>query len=413
MNPRLHEEFVALSALFYSGEITEEEWALLQVHLAYCDACRKNFEQYREISEIVVPQMAAAAADVADLPRESESSLFDAERRLMEKIRSSERQPRQTGEAKQTWSKAIGALAAIFILVAALAYWSLNHKSSKRETATSSSGPFHPHAQTQPSDQTLQTELKTSQQEVLRLREKNAALESRISQLSPAIVMLQGRIQAEETESQQASIEKEAATNQLEAAQNELQDLHLKLSSAESVRDEQSRRVADLESNIRALNVSLEETHDALSDRDRMLSLDKDFLSHDRDIRDLIGARDLYIADIFDTNEKGKTVKPFGRLFYTRDRSLVLYGFDLDKQPGLKEAAAFQAWGTGIDQKPVNLGLFYQDENHKRWVVRFNDAKTLARLNTVFVTVEPPGGSDKPTGKRLLYAILQIQPNHP
>jgi hypothetical protein len=29
------------------------------------------------------------------------------------------------------------------------------------------------------------------------------------------------------------------------------------------------------------------------------------------------------------------------------------------------------------------------------------------------VTVEPPGGSNSPTGKQLLRAYLQIQPNHP
>jgi hypothetical protein len=31
----------------------------------------------------------------------------------------------------------------------------------------------------------------------------------------------------------------------------------------------------------------------------------------------------------------------------------------------------------------------------------------------VFVTVEPPGGSPKPTGQKLLYAYLNGQPNHP
>jgi hypothetical protein len=31
VNPRFHEEFVTLCALFYSDEISDEEWALLQV----------------------------------------------------------------------------------------------------------------------------------------------------------------------------------------------------------------------------------------------------------------------------------------------------------------------------------------------------------------------------------------------
>jgi hypothetical protein len=38
----------ALSTLFYSGEISEEEWALLQVQLAYCDDCHQSFLQYQQ-----------------------------------------------------------------------------------------------------------------------------------------------------------------------------------------------------------------------------------------------------------------------------------------------------------------------------------------------------------------------------
>jgi hypothetical protein len=63
VTPRFHEEFVALCALFYSGEISDEEWALLQVHMAYCDSCRLKFEQYQEIHTSVIPSMAAAAAE--------------------------------------------------------------------------------------------------------------------------------------------------------------------------------------------------------------------------------------------------------------------------------------------------------------------------------------------------------------
>ena len=62
MNPHFHDEFVALSALYHSGEISEEEWALLQIHMAYCDSCRERFEQYQQIASDVIPAMAAVAA---------------------------------------------------------------------------------------------------------------------------------------------------------------------------------------------------------------------------------------------------------------------------------------------------------------------------------------------------------------
>jgi anti-sigma-K factor RskA len=103
-------------------------------------------------------------------------------------------------------------------------------------------------------------------------------------------------------------------------------------------------------------------------------------------------------------------------VFYTKDKSLVFYGYDLDQRGGVNQASAFQAWGrSGTDrQRDISLGLLYQDDaNQKRWVLKFNDAKTIARIDAVFVTVEPRGGSAKPSGKPLLFAYLRLDPNHP
>jgi hypothetical protein len=61
-----------------------------------------------------------------------------------------------------------------------------------------------------------------------------------------------------------------------------------------------------------------------------------------------------------------------------------------------------------------SLGLLYKDDaNQKRWVLKFNDAKTISQIDAVFVTVEPEGGSVKPSGKPLLFTYLRLDPNHP
>ena len=87
MNPQFHDEFVALCALYYSGEISEEEWALLQIHMGYCDACHERFLEFQQITSDVIPAMAAAAASECDnTPRESVKSLEDAEKRLMSRF---------------------------------------------------------------------------------------------------------------------------------------------------------------------------------------------------------------------------------------------------------------------------------------------------------------------------------------
>jgi hypothetical protein len=103
-------------------------------------------------------------------------------------------------------------------------------------------------------------------------------------------------------------------------------------------------------------------------------------------------------------------------VFYTKEKSLIFYAYDLDQQSGLSKASTFQAWGQrGSDRsQALNLGIFYQDNAAKnRWVLKCNDPAALAQIDTVFVTVEPNGGSRKPSNKALLFAYLRFEPNHP
>jgi len=61
-----------------------------------------------------------------------------------------------------------------------------------------------------------------------------------------------------------------------------------------------------------------------------------------------------------------------------------------------------------------NLGVFYIDDHaQKRWVLKVDDPARLSAINSVFVTVEPLGGVNRPTGKKLLYAYLGTHANHP
>jgi len=39
--------------------------------------------------------------------------------------------------------------------------------------------------------------------------------------------------------------------------------------------------------------------------------------------------------------------------------------------------------------------------------------EALAQIDAVFVTIEPNGGSHKPSSKPLLFAYLKVNPNHP
>jgi predicted nucleic acid-binding Zn-ribbon protein len=409
VNPQWHDEFVALCALFPSGELTEEEWALLQVHLAYCDSCRVAFDEYQQIATDVVPVMAASAASESNgTSRPTSFSMEAAEQRLMGRLDSMPVDQVSAPSRQLPWKISAGVLAACVTLAAALT--GLHFYRSKAERAAQPSTVARveaPKPVTALGDETkLRSELEQTQQRIAELQQQVNQAKDNFQQSNAAVTRMQQQIEAETGERKTTSDERDQLRQQLAAAQSEAQSLRDKTAATSTVAAQQIARTSALEARLRDADAALE-------DKDRMLALDKEFLAHDREIRDLIGARDLYIADIYDVAQNGKTNKPFGRIFYTKDKSLVFYGYDLDKQSGLKQSVAFQAWGSGDDKQDVSLGLFYQDDTHKRWVLRFNDTKTLAHLNKVFVTAEPQGGSAKPTGKPLLLAYLQIQPNHP
>lgn len=122
------------------------------------------------------------------------------------------------------------------------------------------------------------------------------------------------------------------------------------------------------------------------------------------------------VAEVNDVGRDAKTQEPFGRVFFTKGKSLIFYAYDLDRQDGQRKPNTFQAWGRRGHSfsQALPLGIMYLDSSAKRrWVLRLDDPSTLAKIDAVFVTVEPSGGSEKPTGKPLLFAYLKIEPNHP
>jgi len=410
VNPQFHDEFIALSTLFFAGELTDEEWALLQVHLAYCDSCRTRFEEYQRLHADVIPLMAASAsAEPKSAAITSGFSLEAAEQRLMAQVDTAPAAREPQHRRKIPWALAAALLAACALGITGLLYFQFVplRRNAARQPASQqdslrvskSVAPANPGVMQPPVP-------KATVQDTETLRERLDAAEEQYKQSNLTVADVTQQLAAARTEWKKTSDERDALHQQLTNAQWEVQSLRVSSAAASGAEQARVARVAFLETRLRELSASLDE-------KDRMLALDKEFLAHDREIRDLIAARNLYITDIFDVKDNGRTAKPFGRIFYTKDKSLVFYGYDLDKQAGYKQAVAFQAWGSGDAQPDVNLGLFYQDGTQKRWVLRFNDTKTLARLNKVFVTVEPRGGSAKPTGKQILMAYLRVQPNHP
>jgi hypothetical protein len=178
--------------------------------------------------------------------------------------------------------------------------------------------------------------------------------------------------------------------------------------SSEQESDQSAIQVQNRE--IRSLNERLQE-QSSLKERDQ------DVLAAETKLRELVGARNLHIVDVYDTDANGKTKKAVGRVFYTQGQSLVFYAYDLSTNRSETGKYAYYVWGhrEGNDESVRNLGTLDPDDvSQKRWMLKVNDAKALSNIDRVFVTLEQNGRLDlRPHGKKILSAYLGSPANHP
>ena len=429
-----HERFKELCALAHADALSIGERFELEEHLRICKPCREVYEAYALVSEAGM----AFLAPPGELPPEARN--WD-DRASLEKLFSTiqnQRSPRvlpfQTALPRQSpaglrvtpvmgWIA--GLVAACMIAVIALgAYHAGARKKLAQQKFSENLAPVktgdsvsHPKAaQADPSSvqrlaaqaaqiSNLEASVANEQKELTRLRGASDLAQVRLAQLGKTA---DGR----EEELRQRTEERDKLASQLGETEKQYQNLQVELTNLRNEHSQTLLRTASLESKLGDLT-------SANQDQSRRLNDDEQYLVSDRDIRELMGARKLYIADVFDVDSGSRTRKPFGRVFYTQNKSLIFYAFDLDHQPGVRNASAFQVWGqrdseSNGESHPMNLGVLYMDsETNRRWVLRLDDPRQLAEIDAVFVTVEPHGGSQKPTGKPFLYALLRKEANHP
>lgn len=430
---RPHEEFLELCAVSTTGELSEDELAILKQHLAVCAECRRVASEFEAAASVGAPllasELAVPGADEHGSAGEDANALnpLVSERPRSAPIESASA-PRDNGfifarrngnhTSRVNWNYVWLPFAAAILLTAALAIYSYQ-AGTRRTPQTALKGEVNVQATVDALEQKLSDA--GHEREVLRAqladRDKTIReLQRRIDDESAALdqekdaqAILERSLQDAQNEKQQLAQQQGSTSQNLDTAQASLKTIQTQLDSIRQQRDQDEAAVDSLEGQIRDLNAQLTQS-------EQTVGRQQDLLADDRDIRDLMGARDLYIAEVYDVARDGATQKPYGRVFYTKGKSLIFYAYDLDQQPGVKDASTFQAWGqNGPDRQQVlNLGIFYQDSaSKKRWVLKFDDPRALEQINAVFVTVEPHGGSHKPSGKPLLFASLRIDPNHP
>ena len=421
---RSHQDFLELSALATSGDLTEEEQKVLAAHLAACEQCRQALQQFEAVVDVGVPHLAPRLAQGASEPRESAEPGRDGNQsasgsRVFAFAHNNGHRP-----GSLNWNYVWLPFAACIVLSLALASYTYKVGKSRRAEVAANAGPRDSSGSSsdariealeqQISDaahdrQSLNTQGTERERLIADLRRKIEEQSAALEQMKATQAGLEQSVASDEQQKQRLAEERNSLAQRLETAEASVRETQARLESAQQQRSSGDALDTSLAQQIKDLNAQL---------RDREQTIDKqdELLAHDRDIRDLMGARDLYIAEVYDVGHDAATEKPCGRVFYTKGKSLVFYAYDLDQQPGVRNARTFQAWGRrGADlHEALNLGVFYEDNAaKKRWVLKFDDEKTLEQIDAVFVTVEPNGGSAKPSGKPLLFAYLKIDPNHP
>lgn len=419
-----HTRFQELAALAATGQVSAEEYSALVAHLDVCPTCKEEYGDFEEILHGQLPLLHPEPAPAIDQSSHARASAGLKERffarvqaeglPIAPAVALHRPLAARLRLAVHTPAFAYAAALVLFVVAAFSAYQWRQANSAGRARLSEIEGLSKQNADlrrqlseaSRARDSRVTEELSSTQARNAVLNPQYDAIEKKLKVALDEVGALQTQIQAQA----QADHEKESRLSRdLELARASIGQMTLELDSLREARSENTLMLEDRQARIDELQDQLKAQTDSL-DRTRRL------LVADRDIRDLMGARNLHITDVYDVDSKGKTRQLFGRVFYTKEKSLIFYAFDLQNPQITPAKQSFQAWGYKESAKQVtrSLGIFYlDDKNQNRWALKFDDPAVLSEIDAVFVTVEPPGGSSKPTGQKLLYAFLRGDANHP
>lgn len=430
-----HEEFLELCSLSAGPGLTPEDQARLNEHLAGCAECREAAKEF----EIVVTEAVPALA--GDLAPQSETedpafSLESAETSFFQRLSEEEEISRADYRSADPWLSPLVVrrshrlrrafdryhfwmpLAAGIVLCVSLAILTYRMGTQRGYFLASRQQPSSVPLGS-PSNDSLEAALRERDAATQKLAEKDNAMAELRREIA-AKSAENAKLHAAEGEQQadlananktnnQLTEEHDQALARAKASQEALEAAERKLKHLEEEQSADLAHAATLEARVAEMSRSLAEQKQMNTDL-------QELLAKDRDIRELMGTRELYITEVRDVLTNGETRKAFGRLYYSKGKILIFYAYDLNDLPGLKKASSFQVWGNrGPDRsQALKLGSFSEESaSKKRWVMKVDDQKALNQIDAVFVTVEPAGGSNKPSGTPLMYAYLKVNPNSP
>lgn len=400
-----HERWEELAALAAGGHVAEPQLREFMEHMRFCAKCQAAYQEFVQLHDEDLPLLSKNSAWWAPaLPKRYRDRFIARAQELGARFSED-----ATNHSTSRWPElgwlfiglrpwAVGA-ALTAIIVSVFVTQPRRTKESATSLGASSEIPVQ-----QLSDlghrasafAKASSSEKAKDAEIRRLREQGAAAEQTIRALQGQLQVAQANM--ETVEASWAELLRQT-TDDLAAAQKEL----------ENARSAGTERIAS----IAALQTHVMEISEQLRRERNYAEREHELLTADRDIRDLMGARNLRIVDVVDVDASGGRTKAFGRVFYTEGKALVFYAYDLSEDKIRSASTSFQVWGNRGDPSgpATRLGFLYNDHAQGRWVLKVDDPAIIDHISTVFVTVDSPK-AQKPKGEKLLYAYLGIKPNH-
>jgi hypothetical protein len=404
-----HSHYEELTALAAGGFLSDSELTELSEHAVGCSDCRKDESEFANLAHFQLPLTVSPMREFLDTVRTRPNP--ELRERFLKRARlegigfSPALAPATVKPSKPRifWPAAATALATLLITIAIL------------KTRTDRPVIAQQPANSQPLIDQLKTENSALAESVAQLNQLNGAQQREVESLRKQVKSASETAETSRREGEQARADAQQAAQQNADLLSQIQDRDKLLANAQS----ELARIKDEHSSDQASLVAQQTQINDLSDQLRIanadLDLERQLASAGKDVRELMGARQLHVVDVRDTDPSGNSSKPFGRVFLTEGKSLIFYAFDLNENKVASAKHSFEVWGEQQGKKGSvrSLGfLFVDDKSQKRWALKVDNPNLISEIDSVFVTVESPEHKKEPSGQRMLYAYLG-DANHP
>lgn len=381
---------------FYTS-VSNAEFDELIVHVHGCGDCRAMFRDFIQIVAHELPHNAEAygstvlsTVNVLERPRETAAVVTFSERL---------KEPRR----RRRWVALLASCVAVVLCAIALtSYVGLK----KRSRGSSIASPVILPQNRSQADNTREREILDN---IGTLNEQLHAAQLRIGELEAGLKNAREAAGTAEAKTAQLSA-------RIEGYETTIADDHRATQDQASAIEQLERQAAEKETILTSKDAAYATLSGRLVETTERLNRLRENNAALSKLQALIAARDLHLVSVPPIEPHPDGPRAFGRILYAEGKEAMFYGYDLPES-GEQANANFHVWGekTGSAASPRSLGVFTSDDkSDSRWRLTFSDASVLAKIDRIFVTIEPASEVvTKPSGKKILIGYLGDKPNHP